>query len=269
MKAPYFGRIVLASLSPNACKALLVLCDLQQGRRWVRSTAARAAQIAQFAPATWRAATAELVAAGLVVCATGPRGFTARVRPSDRFSYVPSFPDQRVAQMSPRACKAFLALCRAFSNRSGSVKMRLTTLADRMGRSVRTASLALEELVTRCMVTVYRTGRASWIVLRKPSEGDRRLIAHQLRAGLRVLWSTPRALLSRPKVPRGTAAAKPASLFPMAKRLVRAGIASLDAALLLVREHGESVVWRAIEIAVGRGGARMIYRALASGWCSG
>jgi hypothetical protein len=135
-----------------------------------------------------------LAAHGLITYETNSRGFQVKVIFGSRFTWVPSYGDDRLLRASPRACKALLAICRAVRNATRSIRMRAQTLAERLGRSIRTAHLALKELRERQMIDSLRTGRSSWftVIFEDPQQklvfGDT-VVAHRQRLLLRILRS--------------------------------------------------------------------------------
>lgn len=149
-----------------------------------------------MSPASWRRGIAELQDAGLVVYRWSTVGFAAMIRPRQRFTAVPHFPDERMAHLSPRAAKTLLAVARRADNKTRTVRMRLATVARAMGRSVRTVQLGLAELRKAGVIETHQTGRALWmVVLTGLSDAVDRFaptIAPRSRLLLRLLSSSTR-----------------------------------------------------------------------------
>lgn len=291
MRIPFVGEYTLRCMSPSAAKLLIFLADTSRRGR-CRGTIIDDSAMLQFSRATWRAAMEELLGAGVVVeYATHARGYRARLRPGDRFSWLPSYDDGRYRRLSPRASKVLLVLARAAYNGSSTVRMRQDTIADRLGRSIRTAQLALRELASRCMVFSYRTGRSNWYVLNrdlalrgeKPRAG--RGFAHQTTLLLRLLSTTPARALpgvlahaARRSIEAGGALRDrilesvewDARRRQVWDRLIRLGLGEVDAFTVALRSTVEELETLA-EMISGRAIAdvrRFAQRALDRGWCT-
>ena len=199
MRTPFVPESTLREMPPASAKVLILLCAESRGSRSVGCAVDSAASLG-ISRALWRSAIDWLVSAGIVRYSTSNRGYQAEIRHGSRFTWVPSYADDRLRRASPRACKALLAICRAISNQTRSIRMKCRTLADRLGRSLRTASLALRELRERQIIDTARTGRSSWfsVVFTDPQGQlfNARPVAHQPSLLLRILSTISRSELS-------------------------------------------------------------------------
>lgn len=200
MRIPLLLQGTVAAMPQTAAKVLLALCGV--GRRHVKGNSVDFSAALGICPATLRRDLAWLTSAGLIDYHTTSRGWVVTIRHGKRFTWAPHYPDDRLRRASPRACHALLAICRALDNRLRAVRMRVETIARRIGRSIRTAHLALQELRLRQIVETVRTGRSSWfsVFFREAQEQGELFechqIAHQSSILLRILSSISQASLS-------------------------------------------------------------------------
>jgi Mn-dependent DtxR family transcriptional regulator len=201
MKVPYLHDTVLEALSPVAVKVLIEFCGhLTDGAS--KGTVTESAKRLHVSERSWRRATTELSEAGLIEYAVSCDGYRARPKIGTRFTWLPSFNDERLRLATPRCCKVLVAVCRAVHNATRSIRMRIKTIAQRIGRSARTVQLALHELAERCILDAHRTGRSNWFCVRSP-EPDPQLfdqppeVAHRAGLLLRLLSSSTPECLSR------------------------------------------------------------------------
>lgn len=288
MKVPFLHDTALADLSPASCKILLFFCDRQRNGVTIGRVDRDAAALG-MSRACWRQRTAELVDAGLVAYEVTTQGYRATQTAYRRFSWVPGFSDGRLRRLSGRASKALLCVCRAADNRFHSVRVRLKTLAIRLGRGIRTASLALAELRRFGVLDTYRTGRSSWMVVRR-AEGEEQsealapCVAHRSRLALRILTSLPTLNLSQicqqvrrtnqevgDQLRQAALGAKPLceAQKRVRQRLVALGL-TLDAAGSLVSGYAPQEIVVGLERSGGRFGRKLeqlLRLMLNRGWC--
>lgn len=196
MKIPFLDDTRLSDLLPTDAKTLLCACS---HARW-RTTLEQASIALGTSTQTLRRSLRRLVDAGLIVVRRIDQGLLIIPLLARRFTYVPGEDPGVFARLSVRAAKALIAVCRGADNKTLSLRMRVGTLAKRLGRSIRTAVLALCELRARGLIDTFRTGRSSWITIRKTEyQGElfEPKVAHRADLLLRLLCSTKEELLAQ------------------------------------------------------------------------
>lgn len=286
MRGPFVAHNTLRSISGHAVKCLFFLGT---SPKHLSGNVYRSASRLQFSEATWRRATSELARLGLIEYRCTTNGYRARVRQDKRFTWIPTWADRTLELASPRACKALLSLCRAADNRTRTVRMRLDTLADRMGSCRRAAQMAVAELRDLNVIGSARTGRSCWWWIVKPADDPDLSFAphHAHRSDLlvRLLSSTPETdigsacLSARQKiaatVQRARACMRPNAIGGSGashafERLLAAGVA-VGVATRLVASHTVYEILTALCLLSRRrprDRSEYVVRVLRSGWCS-
>lgn len=285
MHTPYLPPDTLSTLHPIEAKVLILLCDSEKWGSIIAGTATDFARRAALSRRRWSQAMATLAERGLIQLENRPGGFHARVRPTKRFTWVPSFRDGRLWRASPRALKVLLALARHAGNATGTLRVRLAKVAALLGRGVRSVQLGLNELRRRSCVETYRTGRANWFLIRRPGPdgADDRApdIAPRARLLVRLLSSTPLSHLSQ-IIQRASEKREQAVrrlLNPLSNRthqtgllrlLVRSGVGRREAAHM-AELYTPREILNGLDLLIGRRvrdvGA-FLRRALSVGWCA-
>lgn len=202
MRLPFCNECTLQGLSGGAIKALFLLASRKKPGYLVLGLLVDDCRLIGVTPSTCRKYLDELLVVGLITeLKVTTAGYVARVAVPRRFTWVPSFQDERLMRLTPQACKAFYTICRAASNKTRTIRMKLTTLAKRVGRAVRSVQLCLLELRDHGLVDSIRTGRSNIFRLAEPeTQHDLPFsdcIAHRCRTLLRIVESTPLPLLAK------------------------------------------------------------------------
>jgi hypothetical protein len=182
---------VYRRLSPKSVKILcLVAGSSSRGRLRIGlwDLASRAA----MSESTARRAIRELAEHGLLEFQSSTAGYRFLIPYTKRFTHVPSARLSLLMALSPTAIKVLVSVCRALQP-SRSVRMKVQTISDRIGRSVRMVHLALTEIRRSGVGWTIRTGRSSIIVV-EPDQPNlfRSQIAQRSQHLLRILSSIPR-----------------------------------------------------------------------------
>lgn len=196
MQIPFITDDALSQLSPNASKALLVLCSRME-ERTARGRVLDAASRASMSERTFRRCLEELADAKLIERGWTCDGFDVRIPFGNRWTWIRWFGDGRIGRLSGRAAKALLILSRCVRNGTDCSVTRVKNVARLLGRSVRTATLAISELRQADLLDGMRTGRACvWSLKIDNRKFPRRTLAHRAGLALRILRSLDRHELS-------------------------------------------------------------------------
>lgn len=216
-----------------------------------------------------RRALAGLQDAGLL--GWSEHGTTLRIKlvgARERFIWAPEFEDERLLMCSARALRSLIVFCAHADNRGHHARLRLSTLAEKMGRCKRTVQLGVAELVDRAICVVFRTGRANIVSIERGRWKERRdpKVAPRAGAALRLLSSISDrelwAILARIRSRLSTMCEDHRK--PVLEGFLRDAGFTADEAGTLIRAHSYAELIGALTH--GCGGRRRTEAALGAGW---